>query len=91
MPNTRNRANLKAQLDLLSDAHQDIADLTSKINTLLIDADEVEESQSAKRAFCLKIADRRFSNLTDLLSAQADRVYRVRAEVEEIRKNLRTI
>jgi len=64
MPNTANRRNLKALMDLLSDAHTDITAKANQANARLLEADNPsrgggDDGTRAFSAFDLKIADLR--------------------------------
>lgn len=83
MPNIRNRVNLKAQIDLLSDAHSDIAQEAARANKNLLLADEAGSETG------LFFADSCLLRLEEDLEEQAARCLRVRAEIEQIRKNIR--
>ena len=87
MPNTANRRNLKALMDLLSDSHAEITATATEVNTALIEADQGGRGQSFKQPY----ANRRLDALTALLTAQSARALRVISEVEEIQKNIRVI
>ena len=87
MPNTRNRTNLKGQMDLLSDAHAEITALAAEINSSILKVDNPEKA--FKAAFTGKYADRRMGELLELLEEQAMRTHRVLAEVRAIKKNIK--
>ena len=91
MPNESNRRNLKAQMDLLSDAHADITAQAAHCNARIIVADEQNVAKPGSGSTSLKWAARQLETLEELLDAQEDRLARVREEVEQIRKNLKTI
>ena len=96
MPNTANRRNLKALMDLLSDAHADITATAAKVNARLVAADNPTKGKDEKgkrtfSAFDLKLADRGLGELLELLDAQQNRCQRVHEEIETIKKNLRVI
>lgn len=90
MPNTRNRLNLKAQIDLLSDGHQEIALKAVDANRVLVELDERLAKGTGPSIFT-RAADRHLNELGAYLEAQEERVRRIRAEIEQIRKNIRVI
>jgi hypothetical protein len=91
MPNESNRRNLKAQMDLLSDAHADITAQAAHCNTRIIVADEQNTAKPGHGSTSLKWAGRQLESLEALLEQQRLRVLRVAAEVKAIRENLKTI
>lgn len=91
MPNESNRRNLKAQMDLLSDAHADITTQAAHANHRILYADERNVQKVDGGKLALKWAGRQLEILEDMLGAQEDRIARVREEVEQIRKNLKTV
>jgi hypothetical protein len=88
MPNTANRRNLKALMDLLSDSHCEITALAAEANACLVEADGVDGKRSE---FKRKFADRRLESLLGQLAAHELRVRRITDEVTEIKKNIRVI
>lgn len=91
MPNEANRRNLKAQMDCLSDAHAEITKRAALINSRLLDADTRNNVKPGNGAISLKFAGRQFDTLLADLEQQERRVARVRAELEQIKQNLRVI
>jgi hypothetical protein len=85
MPNTRNRINLRGQMDLLADGHADIMGTASRANNRFILGDAGDKPSPVQ----LRFAINNLSNLTVLLKSQRDRLCRVIAEVEEIKKNVK--
>jgi len=87
MPNTRNRANLKAMVDLLSDAHQQIVDEAQRANSLLLTVDDkTKKDSNGTRA---KWAGRAIERMEEEVKQQSLRCVRVLAELQQIRKNIR--
>jgi hypothetical protein len=96
MPNTANRRNLKALMDMLSDGHADITAKAVKANERLMEADNPtkgkdEAGQRKFSGFALKGADRELGDLLELLNSQERRCVRVREEITEIKRNLKVI
>lgn len=88
MPNTTNRKNLKAVIDILSDGHQEVAMKAADVNRVLLDLDERSNS-GAGVGLSLRASIRHLGELEEHLEAQEARARRVRDEISEIRKNLR--
>ena len=87
MPNTRNRKHLRAQMDLLADGHQVIMDRAAHINNRLLHADGEPKQHSNESQ--IRWISRNFERLKEALHAQEARLTRTRAELYEIKKNLR--
>ena len=88
MPNTRNRANLRGQIDLLADGHLTIVEAAAKINDRLVKADEKSEN-GLSTSISIQWVSRLIGSLDADLLEQGLRIERVRAELETIRNNLR--
>lgn len=87
MPTTNNRKNLKAQIDLLSDEHQQITFKACQItNSLSLLEERIVAKSGASYAAQKTI--QYFIELDKYLESQEDRIPRVRAEIEQIRKNI---
>jgi hypothetical protein len=86
--NEKNRRNLKALMDLLSDSHHEMAILAADINTVLLKIDEEPGKSSAIRS---RIVGRKFGELAELLDEQALRVSRTAAEVRQLKKKVKSI
>lgn len=89
MPNTRNRANIKALIDLLSDGHTEITSEANKVNEQLLLGDEKETERAGAGKLSFKHAARLLDALELRLENQEQRVSRVRSELATIRGNLR--
>lgn len=90
MPNTNNRKNLKALIEILSDGHQDVAQQACDANLSFIKLDEsLAEGKGGE--IHKRFTQRKLENLLVLLEAHERRVSRVREEVGEILKNIRVV
>jgi hypothetical protein len=81
--NEANRQSLKAALEILNNAHAIITAEAAAANALLVKADETGNTLAAK------VARNRLESLAHLLEVHGDRCFRLQAEVEEIRQNIK--
>jgi len=89
MPNEANRRNLKALMDILSDAHAELTQRAATINARLLDADTRNREAPGSGKTSLKFADHQLDRLLDGLLEQGERVLRIEEEIETIKDNLK--
>jgi hypothetical protein len=85
MPNEANRKHLKDLMDLLSDKHAELTERAASANKWIVKADEREEG----RAIPMRMAASQLTRLLQELDQHAQRVLRVREELEQVRENLK--
>jgi len=91
VPNSVNRKNLKAVIDLMSDGHADVTKQASDVNTALLRLDELLNTKEGKPEIYRKFSQRKLEVLLEMLTAHEARVGRVREEIGEILRNIRLI
>jgi hypothetical protein len=89
-PNKRHRQHLRNLMDLLSDEHTEVALQATKASGHLLKIDEPDTATATTRALHAQRAGWALKSLEELLDAQALRVSRMRDEVEEMTKNIKT-
>lgn len=80
-PNDAARRHLKNQMDLLSDNHSEITNEAARINAFM-----AEDRNALTRA---SMSKRSLTRLEESLVEQANRCLRVRAEIMQIKDNLK--
>jgi hypothetical protein len=91
-PNERHRRHLRNLTDLLSDEHTEITRQANVASGHLIEIDEQDPDTmtTSNRLASAQRAKRAFESLSELLDAQQSRVSRMRDEVNEMKKNIKT-